>query len=69
MPAPAIGLTRETTSNDNGYFTVVTLPVGNYDVKVEAAGWLNRYSRTRPRPDSQTGSLAPIDNRPSLACG
>ncbi|MBI5282724.1 MAG: TonB-dependent receptor [Candidatus Solibacter usitatus] len=51
VSAPSIGLTRETTSNDNGYFTVVTLPVGNYDVKVEAAGF-KTLTRTAVRLDA-----------------
>ncbi|MGQ9919547.1 MAG: carboxypeptidase-like regulatory domain-containing protein, partial [Bryobacteraceae bacterium] len=37
--APAIGLARETTTNENGYFTAPSLPAGNYDVLVEAAGF------------------------------
>jgi len=37
--SPAIGLTRETATNDSGFFTVPTLPAASYEVRVEAAGF------------------------------
>ncbi len=37
--SPAIGLTRETTGNESGYFTVPSLPPGDYEVRVEAPGF------------------------------
>lgn len=37
--SPAIGLARETTTNEAGFFTVPALPAGEYDVRVEAAGF------------------------------
>jgi len=30
VSAPSIGLARETTTNENGYFTAPSLPAGNY---------------------------------------
>ncbi|MBI5086463.1 MAG: carboxypeptidase regulatory-like domain-containing protein [Acidobacteria bacterium] len=35
----SIGLQRETTSNENGFFTVLSLPVGNYEVRIQAPGF------------------------------
>lgn len=37
--AVSIGLFRETTTNDAGYFTVPTLPSAEYLIKVEASGF------------------------------
>src|SRR4051812_6606100 len=37
--APAIGLMRETTTNDTGFFTVPTLPTGDYEIRVEMNGF------------------------------
>jgi len=39
VSAPAIGLTREATSSERGFFTVPALPFGDYEVRVEAAGF------------------------------
>ncbi|MCX6624356.1 MAG: carboxypeptidase-like regulatory domain-containing protein [Acidobacteria bacterium] len=37
--APGIGLERNTTSNQEGYFTVPTLPAADYEVNIEAPGF------------------------------
>jgi hypothetical protein len=37
--APAIGVTRNTTSNDDGLFVVPNLPPGTYNITVEAQGF------------------------------
>lgn len=39
ISASAIGLTREVSSNESGFFTVPALPAADYDVKVEASGF------------------------------
>ncbi|MBI4892542.1 MAG: TonB-dependent receptor [Acidobacteria bacterium] len=51
VKSPAIGLARETTTNDGGYFNVPTLPAGNYNVDVEAKGF-KTLNRTGVRLDS-----------------
>lgn len=39
VSSQAIGLVRETTSNDTGFFTVPALQAGAYEVRVEASGF------------------------------
>ena len=39
VTAPAIGVTRTTTSQANGFFQIFNLPVGAYDVDVTRAGF------------------------------
>lgn len=39
VAAGSIGLTRETTTNENGYFSVPALSAAAYEVRVEAAGF------------------------------
>jgi len=43
VSAPSIGLARETTTNENGYFTAPSLPAGNYDIAVEAPGFKSLF--------------------------
>lgn len=51
VSSPAIGLTRDTVSNENGFFTVPTLQAGNYEVRVEASGF-KVLTRTNIRLDA-----------------
>ncbi len=39
VSAPEIGLSRESSTNDSGFFTVPTLPAANYEIKVEVPGF------------------------------
>lgn len=47
----AIGLSRQATTNESGYFTVLTLPAGDYSVQVEANGF-KTLNRTNIRIDA-----------------
>ncbi len=49
--APAIGITRDTVTNENGYFTVPVLPYGDYEITVEASGF-KTLTRTGVRLDA-----------------
>lgn len=40
------GLTRQAIAADNGYFVIANIPIGQYDVTVEATGF-QRYVQTR----------------------
>src|SRR5574341_1084445 len=42
---------RRTTTNENGYYVVTTLPPGFYTVTVEAAGF-KKFEKTRNKLDS-----------------
>jgi Carboxypeptidase regulatory-like domain len=42
---PATGLTRTTTTNDQGGFTAVNLPSGEYNIDVEAPGF-GKFTQT-----------------------
>ena len=48
--SPAIGLQRETTSNETGVFNALSLPVGDYEIRIQAAGFKS-FSRTGIRLD------------------
>jgi hypothetical protein len=46
IKAPAIGVTRTTTTNSQGTFSVTNLPTGNYTVSVSAAGF-KQFDKTQ----------------------
>jgi len=48
--SPAIGLQRETTSNESGLFNALSLPVGDYEIRNQAAGFKS-FSRNGIRLD------------------
>ncbi|MFN7939441.1 MAG: TonB-dependent receptor [Bryobacteraceae bacterium] len=39
VSAVSIGLTREAATNENGFFTVPTLPASEYEIRIEATGF------------------------------
>ena len=41
----ATGLTQTTTTRDNGYYTIVNLPGGEYDVTAEKEGYVIQIGR------------------------
>ncbi len=51
VSSPGIGVTRDTVSNENGFFTVPTLQAGDYEVRVEASGF-KVLTRTNIRLDA-----------------
>ncbi|MEK7409217.1 MAG: carboxypeptidase regulatory-like domain-containing protein [Acidobacteriota bacterium] len=51
VKAPAIGLAREATTDERGFFTVPALPAADYEVTVEAAGF-KAQTRTGVRLDT-----------------
>lgn len=48
--APAIGVSRETATNEAGFFTIQSLPVGDFEVRIEANGFKS-FARTGIRVD------------------
>jgi len=56
--SPQTGLTRETTSNDSGLYSLPLLPVGTYDVTVKAEGF-KLFKRTGV--SLSVGAVATVD--------
>src|SRR5579862_6610111 len=52
VTAPALGLTRESTTDDSGHYLVPLLPVGSYTVHVEFSGF---------QPAEQSGVRLQVD--------
>ncbi len=47
-------VTRDTITNQDGYFQVIDLPIGNYHVEVEAPGFRKLQSETKPLQINQS---------------
>lgn len=60
VSSPAIGLSRQTTTNAAGFFTVPSLPAAAYEIKVEATGF---KSLVRSAVQLETGQQLSLDLR------
>ena len=62
VSAPAIGLVRESVTNDQGFFTVPSLPAADYEIRVEATGFKSLVrSHIRLDTDSSVSLKLPLE--------
>ena len=54
---PATRISQEVTSDDNGYYQVLSLPIGTYIVTIEHAGFRKQVFEAQPLQINQTLKL------------